>query len=100
MPPYGPDVMRFHEGGPGIAHGLFFVLLLTLLVALGAWLVASVLRPRGRFAHHEHTSQVAAWGPGPQGADALRILDERFARGEIDVDDYQVRRDLLTRSKP
>jgi putative membrane protein len=27
--------------------------------------------------------------------DALRILDERFARGEIDVDEYTRRRDVL-----
>lgn len=100
MPPYGPDVMRFHEGGPGIANGLLLVLFLTLLVALGAWLVAGVLRPRGRFAHHEHASQVAGWTPGSRSTDALHILDERFARGEIDVDDYRTRRDLLTSSMP
>lgn len=28
--------------------------------------------------------------------DALQLLDERFARGEIDVDDYQQRRELLS----
>ena len=27
--------------------------------------------------------------------DALRLLDERFARGDIDADDYTKRRDLL-----
>jgi putative membrane protein len=30
------------------------------------------------------------------GGDALRILDERFARGEIDADEYGRRRQLLT----
>jgi uncharacterized membrane protein len=34
------------------------------------------------------------WHPSPT-SDALRILDERFARGEIDADDYKQRRDLL-----
>lgn len=33
-------------------------------------------------------------GPGT-GWSARRILDERFARGEIDEDEYQRRRDLL-----
>jgi putative membrane protein len=28
--------------------------------------------------------------------DALELLDERFARGEIDEEDYHHRRDLLT----
>ena len=27
--------------------------------------------------------------------DAMRILDERFARGDIEADDYSQRRDLL-----
>ncbi len=32
----------------------------------------------------------------PRGrADAERLLDERFARGEIDEDDYRHRRDVL-----
>jgi putative membrane protein len=30
--------------------------------------------------------------------DATRLLDERFARGEIDADEYRVRRDLLRSS--
>jgi len=29
------------------------------------------------------------------GDEALRILDERFARGEMDADEYTRRRDLL-----
>jgi len=29
---------------------------------------------------------------------AEQILDERFARGEIDSEDYRVRRDILARS--
>jgi putative membrane protein len=31
------------------------------------------------------------------GDDARRLLDERFARGEIDAEDYAARRDLLAR---
>ncbi|ADJ47218.1 hypothetical protein AMES_5393 [Amycolatopsis mediterranei S699] len=36
--------------------------------------------------------------PG-QGGTARRILDERFARGEIDQEEYERRRDALTRAK-
>jgi putative membrane protein len=32
--------------------------------------------------------------PGP-GSAARRILDERYARGDIDTDEYQSRRELL-----
>jgi putative membrane protein len=31
----------------------------------------------------------------PTGRDASQILDERFARGEIDVDEYHARQDAL-----
>lgn len=33
--------------------------------------------------------------PLPQDQDALKILDQRFARGEIDADDYHARRAAL-----
>ena len=33
--------------------------------------------------------------PGESGGRALRILDERYARGEIDQDDYEQRRRVL-----
>lgn len=36
--------------------------------------------------------------PGPSGGDeARRILDERYARGELDDDEYRRRRHELTR---
>lgn len=31
----------------------------------------------------------------PQGRDSMQILDERFARGEIDVDEYHARQGVL-----
>jgi putative membrane protein len=34
-------------------------------------------------------------GAGADGSAARRILDERFARGEIDEDEYRRRRSLL-----
>ncbi len=36
--------------------------------------------------------------PAPHESSARRILDERFARGELDADEYAHRRDLLDRS--
>lgn len=31
----------------------------------------------------------------PRQSDPLQILDERFARGEIDIDDYRARQEVL-----
>ena len=47
---------------------------------------------------------IRSWGRRPEGPsaagtssedDALRVLDARFARGEIDAEEYTSRRDLL-----
>lgn len=44
---------------------------------------------------------VSALFPGQPPPDAHRILDERLARGELDVDEYRRRRDALhTRARP
>jgi putative membrane protein len=46
---------------------------------------------------------VAVWAirrfTGPTRGDAARILEERFARGEIDAEEFQRRRLLLERSR-
>ncbi len=34
---------------------------------------------------------------GPEPKDALRVLDEQLARGELEVQDYRTRRELLSR---
>lgn len=60
------------------------------LVILALVVVAIIaLLPAGR----ENRSLVSG-GPGLD--DPLRILDERFARGEIDLEDYQARRASLS----
>ncbi len=47
---------------------------------------------------------IRSWGHRPEGTaagatnsedDALRVLDTRFARGDIDAEEYTSRRDLL-----
>ena len=57
--------------------------------------------PRGHLGHgHGHGFQDGR-GPGPEhesrrrGFDPMRILDRRFAKGEIDEDEYQRRRNVL-----
>jgi putative membrane protein len=62
---------------------MMIVVVLTVwaVVALAGIAIFRGLRPRGVTA--------------PQTADAARILDERFARGEVDGDEYTARREAL-----
>jgi putative membrane protein len=57
------------------------------LVVIGLGLLSYVAY---RMAQHRSPD-----GPPPQAGSARRILDERFARGEIDEADYRRRADLL-----
>lgn len=76
----------WHNGGwhagTWIAMGLMMLLFWGFVVGLVVYLVRNT-------GHHTHPSS------GADPADAVRILDERFARGEIDADEYRQRRDLL-----
>jgi len=59
---------------------LFMALFWGVIVALVVWAVRQY-RPRQE--------------PAAGGGDAMRILEERFARGEIDADEFQRRREIL-----
>jgi len=69
--------------GTGVGMLVFWGLIALLVVAL----------LRG-FGPHRHRSS----GPQPPadpGDQALRVLDERFARGDITEEEYRHRRDVL-----
>lgn len=85
----------YNNGGPH--WGLWIVMIFATLVFFGilTWAVVSIIRQRD--AHGGGGSQPP---PPGSGSDALRILDERLARGEIEVDEYTRRRDLLKGSGP
>jgi putative membrane protein len=77
----------WHDGGwgPGawIAMALMMLAFWALVVALVVYVFRSLTRTRPE-------------APRPlDQRDGMRILDERFARGEIDADEYTQRRDLL-----
>lgn len=78
------------DGGTGHMSGAGWFAMALLLLLLVAFVVVAV-----------YTS-VRVWRPAGRGtgAAARRVLDERFARGEIDPDDYRVRRELLDRETP
>jgi uncharacterized membrane protein len=86
-----PQFIKFGFGpAPGHGVSLFFLLLLAVAVVL-----AVALLTRGRT---QVPTRAVASVTNPV-SDAVRILDERFARGEVDVEDYKVRRELLA-SRP
>ncbi len=74
----------FGPGGGGSGPFGFFVLL--VLVALVVLVVLMLARRRER----------EGGGNVHGSSDALRILNERLARGDNDPEDYSARRSLLT----
>ncbi|MDQ7991876.1 MAG: hypothetical protein AAGC63_07325 [Propionicimonas sp.] len=79
-----------------------------LLLALGIALLVIWLVKRRKHNHHPGAHH-PGWQPGsppfppqpPQPpSSALQILDERLARGDIDVDDYLTRRAALLGNRP
>ncbi len=76
---YGP-----WDGG-GSAFGMILISLLFLaLIIVGVVFVVRSFSEGGRTP------------PRPEGNRALDILDERFARGELDQQEYEERRRILT----
>lgn len=82
--------VMFGGGGPRFIAGSLVALLAIALLA-GAVALVVVLVSRGR-PLSAPTEPVVHVG---QPTEAMRILDERFARGEIEDDEYQRRRRLL-----
>jgi putative membrane protein len=70
-----------HGGGP---WWLFMVVMMILFWGSIAWIVVTLIRHNT----HHHPDQT----PAP---DAERILHERVARGEIDVEEYERRLQAL-----
>ena len=83
---YGPHMMGWGGGWYGMIFGpLFMILVLAVVIALAVLLV----RWFGGLAPGPASS------PPPQGRAPLDILKERFARGEIDQEEYESRRRVL-----
>jgi putative membrane protein len=87
----------FHQRGFGVGYGpghaIFMVLFLVLIVLAIAWAMSTFSHRRD---HAQRWPDVRQPAPRTRAnLEAERILGERFARGEIDADEFKERRDLL-----
>ncbi len=101
IPIVPPDAPQPGFGGPyfdggmrhavGLRGGFFLVFLVLLLIVAVAALLLSMSQRR-----RDGGARDGGARDGWPGGSARKILDERLARGEIDVDDYTSRRNVLS----
>jgi putative membrane protein len=99
-------VKHVHVGGPfrfgppgfGVGGGYPFLGLLffIIIVALVVWALVVISRYVNH--RHPHHGEHGEHGDPTGSSEAIRILNERFARGEIDAEEFTQRRDLLLQS--
>lgn len=84
-----------HYGYAGGGHGGLWILMVVAMVVFWgalAWIVVTLVRHRnGPIA----SAPVAVTAPPVVGLSARTILDERFAGGDIDEEEYRRRRSVL-----
>lgn len=78
----------------GWGAGAWLAMILMMLVFWGGLIAVVVLAVRGGFRSARPT------GTSSPGLDADRLLAERYARGEIDEDEYRQRREVLRGDHP
>ncbi len=78
--------MRYGDGGVGWGGWLAMVAMMVVFWGAIAWVIVTLIR-------HLSSGSPRPLGGAPSGP--LQILDERFARGEIDDEEYRRRRAVL-----
>jgi putative membrane protein len=79
--------MRYGYGEGGVGWGAWLAMAVMMVAFWGAiaWVIVTLVR----------NSASRSQPPAERGVDPLGILDERFARGEIDDEEYRRRREVL-----
>lgn len=75
----------WYDGGTGWAGWLLMVAVMVVFWAMVLWAVMAIFR----------STQTPAGGGGAPHRSPMDILDERFARGEIDETEYRARAEVL-----
>jgi putative membrane protein len=83
--------MRDNWNGGGWGWGAWFAMGFMMLVFWGAIAAVVIVAIRS----WSHPPEGSSAGGTSSEDDALRVLDTRFARGDIDAEEYASRRDLL-----
>ena len=82
---YGPHMMGWGGGWYGMIFGpIFMILVLAVVIALAVLLVRWLGGPGAQPPHQIHAQRTP-----------LDILKERYARGEIDKEEFEERRSVL-----
>lgn len=84
---HGPHMMWRDGGWPGMIFGPLFMILVLALVIGGAVLLVRWLAGPGPGTTPHHP---------PPNRTALDVLQERYARGEIDKEEFEERRRVLS----
>lgn len=79
-------MMRYGDGGVGWGAWIVMVAMMVVFWGAIAWVIVTLIRQR--------SPEPQQPGEGTPSS-PLRILDERFARGEIDDEEYRRRRAVL-----
>ncbi len=82
---------NWHEHGSAGGHWIVAIVVMVLFWGAVAAIVIALLRNR----NHPHHQTADLSNVNPSTISAERILHDRFARGEIDEDEYTRRHDLL-----
>jgi putative membrane protein len=83
---------RYPMGGIGLGEGLLGLLCGLGLLGIGVLLVAAIIR----MASHSRASSEPSLPPARQEESAMEILRQRYARGEITREEFDLMKETLT----